>query len=474
MGVRFVHCLLFVITFFFPEMALCQLDQEGVSDNIIIDRILIIGNQKTREHVILREMTVEMGRNYSLSELDALIKESSEHLRNIELFNFVDIQKISTETPGRIHLLIKVTERWYTWPVPLIESADRNINAWWKHKKLSRLSYGLDLQQRNFRGRRETLHLKFLTGYDENYVLLYEIPYLKANKMLGLNFEVSYAQNHEVNFQTHENQSLFFQQEEEIAQQNYSLWAELIFRRSIYMHQAFSIGYSHFNFSDSLIIKNPAYSFNNQSTLNYLFLRYYLKLDHRNYRSYPTKGWYVDAGLNKSGLGLLQKKGLNTYSLEINLRKYWQINPKMFFASGLIGFLASDQSPYYMGYGIGYLRNIVRGYENYIVDANRYAILKTNLKFKLFENRDKEIRLTRSEKFDRLHYAFFLNVYSDLGYTQNALSKPEFENSFQNTWLAGYGLGLDFVTYYDKVFRFEYSLNKHGGRAFFIHFIAPV
>ena len=42
-----------------------------------------------------------------------------------------------------------------------------------------------------------------------------------------------------------------------------------------------------------------------------------------------------------------------------------------------------------------------------------------------------------------------------------------------NEFLYGYGLGIDFVTYYDIVFRVEFSANKFGETGLFLHFNAP-
>jgi hypothetical protein len=52
--------------------------------------------------------------------------------------------------------------------------------------------------------------------------------------------------------------------------------------------------------------------------------------------------------------------------------------------------------------------------------------------------------------------------------------KAEKMNNMSNSFLYGTGVGLDFVTYYDKVFRFEYSVNAKGEGGIFIHFIYPV
>jgi hypothetical protein len=48
------------------------------------------------------------------------------------------------------------------------------------------------------------------------------------------------------------------------------------------------------------------------------------------------------------------------------------------------------------------------------------------------------------------------------------------KNSLADELQFGYGIGLDFVTYYDIVLRSEYSFNKFGEHGFFLHFVAPI
>jgi hypothetical protein len=47
-------------------------------------------------------------------------------------------------------------------------------------------------------------------------------------------------------------------------------------------------------------------------------------------------------------------------------------------------------------------------------------------------------------------------------------------NPLANQLLWGTGLGIDFITYYDLVVRFEYTLNKQGEHGFFINLVAPI
>ena len=43
-----------------------------------------------------------------------------------------------------------------------------------------------------------------------------------------------------------------------------------------------------------------------------------------------------------------------------------------------------------------------------------------------------------------------------------------------NQYLYSGGIGFDLVTYYDRVFRLEFSINKFGETGIFIHFAAAI
>jgi hypothetical protein len=61
----------------------------------------------------------------------------------------------------------------------------------------------------------------------------------------------------------------------------------------------------------------------------------------------------------------------------------------------------------------------------------------------------------------------YLSLNNDLGYANDPWYADL--NPLSNRLLWGYGLGLDFVLYYDKVFRFEWARNDRGEHGFFLH-----
>ena len=84
------------------------------------------------------------------------------------------------------------------------------------------------------------------------------------------------------------------------------------------------------------------------------------------------------------------------------------------------------------------------------------------------------IRQVRSLKFGLVHFASYLSVYGDAGYTWLDQNRKLISNKLPESFLLGTGIGLDLVTYYDKMIRIEYSVNKLGESGIFIHLIAGI
>jgi len=78
-------------------------------------------------------------------------------------------------------------------------------------------------------------------------------------------------------------------------------------------------------------------------------------------------------------------------------------------------------------------------------------------------------------KFNKIPVSVYLNAYTDLAYTvDNSDVSTLYNNTFVNTFLFSYGVGIDFVTYYDKVIRVDFSVNKYGEYGVFLHLKAPI
>lgn len=441
---------------------------------IIIDEIILEGNKITKPRIIHRELLFSVGEKLPGDSLVYIFDQSRKNLINTSLFNFVNIDILDqADDNSRIKVRIKFIERWYIWPVPIFEFADRNFNSWWEKKDISRLNYGFDLVWNNFRGRREKVEFYARFGYDQKYLVSYKIPYFNKKQTWGTGASAGLSQNHEVAYNSEFNEEVYFKSETEYPKREVFAYVEAYNRKGIHNTHWFNLRYSHFQFSDSLLMQNPDYSFGNEKSNEFLSLFYQFRTDFRDYKQYPVKGYYFDATIEKKGIGFINDAGVDVLNIVANVRKYFHLGGRFYYATGITGKTSPlKNQPYFYQEGLGYGRNFVRGYEYYVIDGQHFGLWKNNLKFELIKMRVFNIPYIPSEKFSKVYYAFYLNIYSDFGFVWN--NKNTDINPLSNEILNGTGIGLDFVTYYDLVIRFEYSFNIEGDSGFFIHFMPSI
>jgi hypothetical protein len=440
-----------------------------------IDSVILSGNKITRDAIIHRELAFTAGDYIRLDQLDSVMAGARRNLLNTLLFNFAEITATFPDSAkSSVIINVGVTEKWYIWPTPILKLSDRNFNVWWQTKDLSRLSYGFYINWQNFRGRKENLVLRFQWGYNRIVSLQYLIPYLNKDKTVGMGFGFGYSRQRETDYQTMYNKQVFFKESDGYAVQDYYAYTQLTLRRNIHNSHTIQLGYNHHTFSDSLTVLNPDFSVDSSSQVQYLSLNYQYKSDHRDFKSYPLEGYYFDFILTKYGLWTFRENTLNTVNFRATFRKYWELYPRVYFASGLNGLVSAGLQPYFILTGIGFDRDMVRSYEYYLVNAQHFGIFKNNVKFALIPTRVDRIRFIGTDKFAKIYYALYMNIFFDIGYGIYNQDFGRYTNDLQNRLLIGYGTGFDFVTYYDVVVRLEFSMNFMNEPGVFLHFMAPI
>ncbi|PID94459.1 MAG: hypothetical protein CSA94_02235, partial [Bacteroidetes bacterium] len=209
--------------------------------------------------------------------------------------------------------------------------------------------------------------------------------------------------------------------------------------------------------------------FNNHSAnIKFLTLGYSYTSEHRDFISYPLKGYYLNLSIAKEGLfsGI---SSIKNWRFKATYNKYWALKKHWYFSSGVSTMLTNDnEQPFFLNQGIGYNKLFVRGYENYVVYGNSYVLSRNNLKFELL-NKKIYLKAIPLKQFNSIYLALYLNVFTDFGYVDGFDSWQFNNNTLPNTFLFGKGIGLDVVTYYEFVFRFEYSFDKNNHGGFFFH-----
>lgn len=442
---------------------------ESSAGKFTIGTITIIGNKTTKDRIIFRELNFKTGDTTDTVSILTRLKRSEENLYNTSLFNSVRINYI---TRGfAIDVFIIVAERWYVFPLPIFEIAERNFNVWWQTKDFSRIVYGGILNWNNFRGRNETLSITARLGYTQRISFYYSIPYINRGQRSGLTFGFAYSRNHQSNVKSVDNKVVYYKDPELYSKKEMGASVAYTYRPDLYHTHVLEVGYKHAKVLDTIVELNENYFTAGKSKMNYSVLRYFFKSDHRDIAIYPLKGYYIDFEIVKNGFRILDDD-IDLAYIRSEGKQFWPLVKRFYLGAGISAkYTTGRELPYYLSRGLGYGRDYLRGYEYYVIDGQNYALLKTNLKFELLPKKEIYLGFVPLNKFATVPYAFYLNLYADFGYVKNFNKRVNpLTNSLQNS----FGAGIDFVTYYDMVFRFEYSFNKLGESGFFLHFTSPI
>ena len=438
----------------------------------VVNSITFKGNKITKESILLREITFKQGDTLQGYVLAEKIGKSKLNLLNTALFNFVEI---ATDTSGvKINVTYTFTERWYIFPVPTFVIEERNFNTWLDSKNLSRATYGFDITHENFRGRKEALSIKLRLGYTRLYGLAYSIPYLNAKQTYGLSFSIAGSRNHETAYASRANLLRYYKDSANFSRREFAARIGFTYRKGIHFSHYVEARYYQGHIADTVTVLGSEYPYytKNLSSMQFMSLSYLFRCDYRDFKYYPLKGFYIDCSIAQMGLDLLKNENLNVSFVEGTLKKYFSICPRLYAAASIKGKISANSfQPYSVQRAFGY-GNYVRGYEYYVVDGDNYFLAKTGLKYQIVKQHIKQLPWVKMEQFRTFHYSVYANVFSDIGYAKNSVSY--LSNNLCNTWLSSAGVGIDFVTYYDGVFRIDYSFNRRGEYGFFLHLVAPI
>lgn len=456
-----------VLMFFASFVNLLAISQTDTSLIVTVGNTTYAGNDKTKEFILNRELAYSKGDTTTLGELVNDINRSKENLFNTSLFNKV-ITTYSLNDSNVISIVYKLEERWYVWPYPILENGDRNFNTWWETKDFSRLTYGVFLNWYNFRGRNETFQVLAKVGFENQFSIGYKIPNLNKAKTIGIKVATGYSEYREVNYASVENKRIFYKSLSGPGSQLVFVSTDFTYRKSLNTRHTLGIGYNSIKIDSTIQDLTNDYLKNNMPRSDYFSLRYYVKYDTRDYIEYPLKGYKVELYVKQYGLGILQNEGLSLLTTTGGVYWHLPIKGRWYFANSIVGKLSFfDNPPYSLQEGLGY-KNAIRGYEFYVMDAQNYGVVKTNLKFAIIKKKEFHVDWVPMKKFSKPYFSLYINSFFDVGFADDALYAQG--NPLSNKWAYGYGIGLDITGFYDFVMRLEYSINRENESGFFLHF----
>ncbi|TNE78336.1 MAG: hypothetical protein EP332_14755 [Bacteroidetes bacterium] len=433
-----------------------------------IEQIQIEGNFKTKNYIILRELNFKVGDSIPSESLAYSLEYSRNMVFNTGLFNTVEFE-VDTSVK-QLSIKISVTERWYIWTFPSISYADRNFNVWWQTKDISRVNAGISIQHQNFRGRAEKLNLKLILGYRNQLEADYFVPFIDGKRSLGLQVQAGYTNARELWFRTDSNKLKFLFDPNRRAYRQGHFDLSLHIRPKLSLRHQILLGWEEIGVTDTVLNaeNNPNYLAGGRDKQNSLKLFYVLKWDKRDIVYYPLKGHFIEWDLEPRYL--LEAKDFHVSS-RLNLEKFFGLGGNWFGGIGARSKVSFGAQPYNLYQAIGY-KYVLRGFEDYVMDAEHFVLFKSNLKYRLFNDVVK-LPWIKSKFFKQAPTSIFLTLYADAGQVFSS-GLYDYHNDYRNRWLSGYGIGLDIASYYDRVIRFEYSLNNLGLRQLYIHFTAPI
>lgn len=437
----------------------------GNSDFFIVDSILLQGNEKTKNHILLEELLFAQGDTIFRKNFEPVIESSLTNLNNTGLFLTTAIDFTVNALQKHI-CTVTVTERWYVFPKPYFALFDRNFNVWWveQNHDLSRTNYGLDVIWYNFTGNRDNLNLKAIFGYTQKFQLAYTRPHLNKLSRLGGGFSLAYLNNVEIPFITSDNKHVFYE-DSAYVRERWLAEIQLRERLNFYLQHNVKLKYHNNTIADTLASLNPDYFSHGKTKQEFLSLSYTLHYSNVDDRAYPLSGSYYELQAAKIGLGVFDSLQQLYFAAQFN--QYIPLKENLFFQWQIAGqYLIGTDYPYFNLTSLGYCENFVRGYEYYVIDGEQTALFRSNLKWKLFETQF-HAPIINWKVFENIPVEAYLKVFADAGFVGDRFYN---ENNFLTNRLQySGGIGVDVTTYYDWVFRLEAAANALGEIGVFLH-----
>ena len=450
--------------FTIPDTTAMTLATQHASENIFTVRnIVISGNRKTKESVILRELPFKAGDTYPLPELVKKFEIGRKQLMNTVLFHEVVVALKSFEE-NNVDILVEVKERWYLFPIPYIRFVDRNINQWLveQNARLNRVNYGIKFLYNNATGRNDKLNLYLVNGYTKQVTLNYSRPYIDKNMKWGLNVGFAFGKNREVNYNTINNKQVFFKDTNNYVRSFFKTYAEVSYRRAIKTRHNFGFAYSVENVTDTVIALNPAYFKAGTHRISFPEFYYIMSYFDVDYNPYPLKGYIAELYFAKKGL----THEFNIWQMSAKASGSWEVANKLYFNARVAGSLKLPfRQPYFNQRLLGYSDFSMQGYEYYVVDGVAGGYVKALLSREIL-NFYFQIKRKKDDQATNIPFRVYAKTFVNAGYMHHPDPGP---NSLSNRMLYSGGIGIDIITHYDFTFKLEWSFNLLGQNGIYLH-----
>lgn len=435
-----IQIILILFSFLFvTRLSFSQSDslKELSQKSIVVDSILVFGNDITEEDIILRELTFSPGDTVT----EKTISFNKERIYSLGLFTKVNLYVYPIESKNV--LIIDVEESWYIYPIP---TASLRENDWKK------LSYGLYLVVKNFRGRNETLITSIELGYDPAFRLSYSKPNLVPGSDIFWGADFSYKS---INNKSSFAEALFG---EDFIQKFITGSLQIGKRFGNYQRASIALNYNYVetpkyftkvNASDERIDRYPS-----------IYTAY--SYDTRDLIQFPKEGILASGYIEFKGLGV---NGINYQVFGFDVRHYQKLIDDITFKWRLTSRFTSGKSiPYYDFSRIGYNEKI-RGNYKTVQEGNNYYLGSIEFFYPLIKDFNISFDFIPLIPKELLSYrvALYLEIFGDTG-AAKILGSPLTFKSFRS----GYGVGLNLLVLPYNILRFELAFDEYQNSEFIL------
>lgn len=429
---------LFIILIFpvFSFSSQIKIDSLKTNQKIKVDSLKIVGNKRTKDFIILRELTFSTGDSVNNKTLHF----NRERIFSLGLFNRVEV---GVDTSNNTKVVIFVEETWYIYPIPF----------WYVEKNsIKNLTVGVDLVWNNFRGRNEVLHSLVGFGYENFFLLQYLNPALSYDDKIGLTIGLGIYKSKNRN---------------ELAikylNQNFSY---KVFKTSIGLFKrinqfnlyGISVGFDYYQTENY----DPKIFMASNSIIDRIpFSSFYFINDTRDLKQFPEEGKYFFVNFMHKGFNLFD---VNYNILKTDLRFY----QKLFFPLSLKERFVFRNSfgkkiPIYDYSYFGYEEKI-RGYNNIYFENENSFFTSYELSVPIIKEWNLSLDIPLIPKsLTSARIGFYTSIFFDSGVTYKNLNEIKLSK-----FNSGYGISLILLILPFEIIRFEYSLNKYGRGEFVI------
>lgn len=393
----------------------------------IIDTVIVIGNDKTKEFVITREMTLKAG----MEATPDAVEFDRSRIYSIGLFTRVDVTVVPVG--GSNMLIVDVNERWYIIPLPIFGFREGDPK---------KPFYGAGLLHNNFRGLNQTLFGSVVFGYNPSLALSFSDPWIDREHDLHFRGSLSFSRIRNKSTRAIGNAGNF----DEL---HYDISAVLGKRFTIYENVDIQVGYQIVNVTEI----RPGATVASDGTDRFLFGGIGYSFDSRNLRDYTTQGTYFGVFVVKYGFGESQ---LSFTRVGGDFRRFTPLPFDFTLANRIHSSIVSGgviptYARSYFGYG-----ERIRGYYTTVFEGENILGTSVELRWPLLKPRTIIFSaIPIPQEFAVWRFGISLELFADVGTTWFRGNKVTLDS-----FASGYGAGVVFLLPYDFVVRTEYARNN--------------